>query len=265
VILQERAGDLLLIAQGDHAALSGRVMTAWQADGFPDRPTRPAVLDATSLHDIGWEEEDTAPLWNPQTGQPYDFVSAPVAVRQRIWPRAVQCLASRDPYVAALVAQHALTIFRRFAGDAEWRDFFAALEGLRDDQFAAAVAAAASPAVRDDENSSRSATSPERPRDLSSFLQDYAIVAIGDLLSLVFCNGWRDPQPMEGYHAILHGDLLSVTPDPFGGARVPLQVRARRLPRRRYESEDDLREAWAQAPVVTLTGTAIGTSSGPSA
>ena len=52
---------LVLIRQPDHAALSERLMRAWQADGFPRRATRAAVLVAVREHDNGWLEPGRRP------------------------------------------------------------------------------------------------------------------------------------------------------------------------------------------------------------
>ena len=122
-------------------------------------------------------------MWTPRAATPYDFISALIEVRQAIWPRAVAELAAEDSYVAALVAQHALTVYRRYQHDPAWRPFFPRMEALRDDLVAASA-----------------------PPGLTSFLQDYTIVGLGDLFSLIFCNGWPEPYLMEGYRAILTGD-----------------------------------------------------------
>ncbi len=74
----------------------------------------------------------------------------------------------------------------------------------------------------------------------------------------MFCNGWREPHLMEGYEAVLEGDRLVVTPDPFGGVVVDLEVPARAMPLRPYWSQDDLDHAWAEAEPTRLTGSAIG-------
>jgi hypothetical protein len=247
VIVRRDESTFTCITQPDHAALSGRLLEAWCADGLPLRSTRAQVVLAASVHDLGWEEEDAGPRADPRTGAPVDFVSAPLEVRQSIWPRAVAALAVRDPYVAALVAQHALTIYRRFQHEPDWRGFFPPLERLRDDLYVDALRRAADAGL-------------EPPL---SFLQDYSLVGIADLVSLVFCNGWLEPHLVEGYRAILRGNVVTVAPDPFGGVAVPLDVAARRLPARRYESDADLRAAWAAAPIVTLTGLAIGEPAAP--
>ena len=236
IVRPDGPDHLLLIRQPDHAELAGRIMTAWRADKFLERPTRERVLRATSQHDFGWitglEGGDDAPRVNPETGAPFGFVDAPLSVRQGVWPRAIDRLAAEDHYVAALVAQHALTVYRRFSGDPDWQPFFKTMELRRDDLIA--------------------------PDSLFTFLQDYTIVGLGDLFSLIFCAGWREPYLMESYQAILHGDCLRIAPDPFEGATVSLEVEARRIPARAYVSDADLRTTLTEAPVVRLSGTAAG-------
>lgn len=261
MIVRRLGSDLLLITQPDHAALAARIMEAWRAGGFPDRPTRPRVLEATREHDLGWQPVDAAPSIDPDSGWPYEFINAPLDVRQQLWPRAIDQLAARDPYVAALVAQHALTVYRRFAPTPGWETFFPVIERRRDDLFADLATATPPPGA---------APAPS----FDSFLQDYVIVGLGDLFSLIFCNGWTDPYLQEDYRAILQqdfqgdtrGDLqrdcqgwrLMISPDPFAGAEVPLDVQARRIPNRRYASDEDLRHTLAGAPTVHLTGVATG-------
>lgn len=236
MIVRQVNSDLLLISQADHAALAERIMMAWRADGFPGRPTRPQVLEATRQHDAGWLPLDVSPSVNPETGLPYDVVNVPVEVRQGAWPRAIDELAPEDPYIGALVAQHAWTVYRRFTGDAQWDPFFAEMVRRRD-------ALLATQSV-----------------DWETFEHDYAIVGMGDRWSLVFCYGWKEPNERGGYRATLDhsGGRLEITPDPFEGAAVPLEVPARRIPARRYASDGDLRETLTTAPVVHLTGIACG-------
>lgn len=264
MIVRRIGSDLLLIAQLEHSKLAGRIMTAWRADGFLDRPTRARVLEATSVHDQGWRQVDAAPIVDPETGTPYDVVNAPLEIRQGAFPRAVEELARQDPYIAALVAQHAVTVYRRYDTTPEWTEFFPRLERRRDELLA-----------------------ETQPLDFETFMRDYAIVRIGDRWSLVFCNGWLEPNEMLGYTAQLHGSVpaaghgngdsdgngsdsgtvnggwLQITPDPFAGAIVPIDVPAWRIPARRYASDADLRDAVAQAPVIRLAGVIAGSAPVP--
>jgi hypothetical protein len=238
MIVRATESQLLCLSQSDHAALAARLAEAWAADGLPGRPTRERVIEAVRLHDIGWTPEDRAPRFDAATHGPHGFVTAPVDVRQGAFLGAVEELAPGDPYVAALVAQHGLTVYRRFQHEPAWAGFFPALERRRDDLCGRVLAAAGDVPF--------------------TFLQDYTVLGLCDLFSLVFCNGWREPHLMEGYEAVLEGDRLVVTPDPFGGVVVELDVPARALPMRPYWSQDDLDTAWAAAEPARLTGCAIG-------
>lgn len=229
VIIRRATDGLLFITQTDHAALAARIMAQWHA--LRDHPRREAILAATHNHDDGWREED-AMLHVSRDGEPLDFTAVPAEVKQRIWPRAAERLAAQiDPYVGALVAQHALTVHAPLRDNPQWRRFFATMERTRDALRSRAAVAGA-----------------------ECFDDDYAFVRIGDQLSLIFCNGWTAPLAGIGYRAILNGITLEVRPDPFAGVRVPLAIHARSLPARTYTSADDVRAAYADAPVIALEG-----------
>jgi hypothetical protein len=233
VIIRRASDRLLFITQPDHAALAAHIMAHWR--GLRDHPRRDAILAATEHHDDGWREEDQT-MHVSDGGEPLDFIAVPPAVKQRIWPRAAERLATHiSPYVAALVAEHALTVHAPLRDNPEWQRFFATMERARDGL------------LQRGEHGDR-----------RRFEEDYAFVRTGDQLSLIFCNGWTAPLAGIGYRAILNGITLEITPDPFDGARVPLAVPARSLAAREYSSADDLRAACADAPSLVLDGRAIG-------
>ena len=233
VIIRSAPDHLLFITQPDHAALAARIMEYWRLGGFSDHARRAVILEATRHHDDGWREED-AELHLNDRGEPLDFVAVPSFVKHRIWPRAAERLARVSPYVAALVAQHALTVYHQHRGKTEWREFFDMMGRTRDRLLAAAG---------------------ETADNLS---QDYPFVRTGDLLSLSFCNNWTTPLSGTGYRAILKDITLEITPDPFEGARIPLHVQARRVPRRPYASAMELREELERADEVSVEGEAVG-------
>jgi hypothetical protein len=234
MIIQPSGDSLLFVTQADHARLSAELMDAWCEGGLPQHPRRAAILAAARNHDDGWLEEDDE-MHVDATGEPLDFVAVPAYVKHRIWPRAASRLAERDPYVAALVAQHALTIHGQQRGDPAWQAFFDTMDALHAELVAA--------------------SGPDAARTLPL---DYVFVQTADQLSLIFCNGWRTPFARIGGRTILTGGTLDTSPDPFAGRRVPLQVPARRLPARSYASARELRTAYAAAPALSLEGEAIG-------
>jgi hypothetical protein len=193
------------------------------------RPRRDAILHAIAEHDNGWAEEDAAPTVNPKTGNVVDFVSAPLSVRHAVWPRGVARL-SDNPWAAALVAQHALTVYDRFRSEAGWTSFFAEMEAAR----GAMVRASRMP--------------------LDDLVADYAFVRLADLISLTFCTGWTDEHRFDDWTIQLSGTRVVVTPDAFGGVTIPIEIRARVIRNQPFRSDAELRDVLSEANMTTVRG-----------
>jgi hypothetical protein len=240
VIVRPFGDQLLLVTQPDHAALAAAIMSRWRRDGLEASPRRGDILLAVRAHDDGWVERDRAPSVDP-SGHVVDFLHLPDRERHRLWPLGVARL-SAAPYAAALVAEHAIQVHGHHRASPGWEGFFAEMTESRRTHLAAAA-----PATDDD------------------LRRDYFFIRMGDLLSLTFCSGWIDPQRDGPYEALLDGARLTVGPDPFAGTSVPLAVSARCLPNRPFAGDRDAAEAFAAAPVVSLTGVATGAAGrGPS-
>jgi hypothetical protein len=228
-MIVRQAGHLLhLISQPDHAALARRIMQRWAP--LHDAERRASILLAIEEHDNGWREPDASPSVDASTGAVFDFIHVPAPVRQAVWPRGVNRLAHDDPWAAALVAHHAVTVYDRYRSDAEWRDFFPQMERLRDDLVTTTR------------------------RTAAQLRHDYAFVRIGDLISLIFCTRWDEAQTYDTWTFTRDGDRVLVSPDAFGGQQVPIAVPAREIPARRYTGDEDLQRVIRTSPVVTLSG-----------
>jgi hypothetical protein len=220
-----------LITQPDHAQLARTIME--QCVDLAARPRRDAILYAIAEHDNGWAEEDAAPAVNPDTGRVIDFVSAPLSVRHAVWPRGVARLAI-DPWAAALVAQHAITVYDRFRSEAAWQPFFAEMEAARSAMLLASGFT------------------------LDDLAADYPFVRLADLISLTFCVGWTDVQRFGTWTIQLSGTRVVVTPDVFGGATIPIQIEAAAIRDQPFRSDEELREALRHAGSTTLRGEVAG-------
>ncbi len=124
MIVRTLPESIQLVTQPDHARLAGRIMEDCLPLAMHAR--RASILLAAAEHDNGWIEEDAAPAVDAD-GRVVDFVTAPLSVRHGVWPRAIARLAG-DPWAAALVAQHAITVYDRFRVEPEWSTFFAEME-----------------------------------------------------------------------------------------------------------------------------------------
>jgi hypothetical protein len=221
-----------LITQPDHAALARRVMERFAP--LHDAERRASILLAVEEHDNGWREVDVAPTVNPENGRVFDFVTIPIDSRQAVWPRGVMRLADEDVWAAALVAHHAITVYARFQPDPEWKAFFRRMEALRDE------------------------LAGTTGRNFAQLTHDYVFVRVGDLISLFFCTYWDEPQAFDRWTFTRNGNHVSVSPDPFGTREWPIAVRAREIPARKYENDEDLQQTIRRSPIVTLSGVVSG-------
>lgn len=100
MIVQRRETETRLIAQNDHALLSGE---------FARRLTASVPLDviiAIALHDCSWLEPDDSPLFDANTGLPYDFQSLPALSKASLYRAGIDRLMVTHPYAALLVSIH---------------------------------------------------------------------------------------------------------------------------------------------------------------
>jgi Protein of unknown function (DUF3891) len=237
VIIRRFASSQQLITQPAHAALAERIMRQWQPGHFPDSLRKASILNAIEHHDSGWSEIDEALVVDETTGQLLDFIEVPDSLKRDSSSRGIERLAL-DPYAAALVAQHRLHVYRRYAEHQEWAAFFASVKAARDSYLRAAG-----------------------PGSLDQLLRDYAFVRAGDLASLAFCNNWKDTAADEcGYAMHLEGTSLFIVPDPFDGRAIEIDIEAREVDNQSFASAADARRAVAAAPIVTLKGLVRGKS-----
>jgi hypothetical protein len=237
VIVRPHQDQWLLITQPDHAALSARIMESWTARGLPWHPRREIILLATREHDGGWADVDASPIVDPASGEILDFIHVPESIRQEVWPRSVERL-DGEPYAAALVAQHAINVYRDHRTKPGWAPFFAKMEELRYRCLS------------------------RTPHALETLTADYQFVRLGDLVSLLFASHWAnrsDAPRVEGDHTIRVGPgQVIVSPDPFDGAHLSFTLTGRLLSSRTYNDAADAARAFAAAPTVELVGTAYG-------
>jgi Protein of unknown function (DUF3891) len=238
MIVRDEGETFLLITQPDHARLAEQIVARMRSESALASADRDAIPLATREHDNGWIEVDAEPTIEPGTGRPRDFMSGPATVKHELWLRGIARAAKTNLRAGALVAEHALTVYSYRRGTSEWESFFASVSALRDDLLAALGISSG--------------------ESRATFERQYRCVQLGDAFSLHFCNGWNGSDTTLEYQATLQGASLLVSPDPFGGVTVPLRVLGRRLPKRAYRDDGDLRDAVAAATPLVVEGKAQG-------
>ncbi len=232
MIVRPAQNSLHLITQPDHAHLAAKIIE--HAVALTAHPRRDAILLAVAEHDNGWAEEDAAPILNPATGQVADFVNVPLAVRHRVWPRAIQRL-EQHPWTAALVAEHAIVVYDRFRAEPGWDPFFSGMVAARDRMVQASGLS------------------------FDELVSDYEFLRLADLISLVFCMAVTQAQVFAQWLVQFTGDSVVVTPNPFDHATIPIEIRAREISNQPFRSDEDLRTTVGAASSVILKGTVSGT------
>lgn len=215
MIVVEEGSSLLLITQPDHARFAAELLALWRTDGLPEHPRRAQLLEAVREHDNGWQEADAAPRVDPVTGRPYDFLSFPLAPRLEVWERGWERFFVEQPYVALLIAHHALALHQKERRKPGWEEL---LERLEDSC---------------EELKKRAAVSDEQ------VAQDYRFLALADALSLAVCNRWSEPIEKPGFLGYFRESQLYLDPFPLAGA-TSFEIPLRRLPCRPYRGDADL-------------------------
>lgn len=122
-MIRRRVGNqFILITQDDHARLSGELARHLGTSRY----ARPSPFDeftaAVTLHDAGWPEHDRAPELN-KDGYPIDVFETTRDIALRVWPGAPIATAAGGPWAELLVSLHILAlsanIIARSAGGRE--------------------------------------------------------------------------------------------------------------------------------------------------
>jgi hypothetical protein len=263
MIVQRRAGELLLIRQTDHAALSGVLAEHWGAGDFAWPEPRASVLLAAARHDDGWREWEEAPKVNPATRRPYNFTEMPVGEHFPFYLRGIDGVVRDDRYAGLLVCLHLSGLYRKRYG----LDHGPGLERFPPD---------VRPLVEDYlrqlddrqrqlwEQLRRDSTVPAEAVEDVAVWTDYRLLQVYDLFSLYFCTA-----PLREYtlrHVPVNasrpdteiklrplgGDALTVDPYPLDIAPLRVTVPARVVADRDYNGDEDLRTTLAASAVEAL-------------
>jgi hypothetical protein len=214
VIVRARDGELWLLAQDDHARLSGSFAALWDGGGLPPPPAE--VVRAAAIHDRGWRQWDARPLVDPATGLPHPYSRMPGEDYRRIWTGTLEGAWREGELAGLLVSGHGMRFFGRKRG-ADDRAFLAEQRGR--------------------EAAAREALDRRQSARLGLWHEWFFF---WDGLSLFCCEGWPSPWvqrlPLLGGGKVelvvrRHprsrgapgGETVSVSPFPF---RAPFRVEA---------------------------------------
>lgn len=227
MIVAPSDGQWLVITQNDHAHFAGELLALWRADGLPDHPRRQPLLFAAREHDNGWAEIDSAPMCDPASGRPLDFMTVSRDTRWDVWRRGTRRHVEREPQAALLIVRHAIHLHRARLQNPEWSELFAHWHELEAELMATTGITEA------------------------TLEDDYRWLELSDLLSLAVCNLWTREVVSHGYCGALRDVIypadaqtvaagsLVLDPFPLAGATT-FHIACRVIPDRPYAGDADL-------------------------
>ena len=232
----DHAGQTLAISQPAHAWVAGQLLRAWP--GGLD----PALLLAAEQHDLAWLDWETRPVFEPATRRPKLFRDVGAADHAPIWTVAVErARTAWGTRVALLVSRHGGVIYTRFtdrhrvgAADAEAASAYLARQAPLEAAWAAQLGLSAGELAHDSD-----------------------LIALADTLSLGLCGGVALPLDIPGpgtpttYHMARSGAGCTLSPWPFTGRVVTVDVEARHLPAEGFGTGAEM-QRWVATAAVPL-------------
>jgi hypothetical protein len=252
MLVREDDRGALVIGQPSHAWLSGQLARAWGNERFGAVEPFEAVCLAAEQHDIGWASRDLEALFNPETGWPHSFMDLPLGIHLELWTDAPRLLIAQSRYAALLVSMHGRRLYQARdlaelppAKAEAIRRFLGQQEALQAKLLASLQA-----------DPGTAASADERLVERNSQL-----IRTWDRLSLAVCQGSQEAIAKETPTRNGSVDLMLVSEDegrvwrldpwPLQEPVVAVHCEGRRL-KRRYENEDEMRDALDRAPWETL-------------
>ncbi len=241
MIIRQEKNSLEFYTQIDHAAAAAALANHLQ----PSHNSRELVAETIRLHDVAWKEVDEKPTVL-EDGRPRDFLNMAAEVAVLTWTRSIKEVLENLGELSALVvsqhfsrlAQGALGSGSRSSNDEALFETFLNQQGnLRQrlgPQSAEAVEEMASYLHLFDTITVFMLTSSDSHSDMRMKPIPFSLNGCGAMpLQLQWCS-------RRG---------IQVDPWPFDSASIALDVPCRILPARRYADDEDLQQAFQNAPL----------------
>jgi hypothetical protein len=221
MIVRDRVDSWQVVLQTDHADLAAAFARAWtERDERHD-----SLVLATERHDDGWAVWEQAPLVEPETGRPINFLDVGVPAHLAFYRACIAAVSDQDPYAGLLVSMHGAGIYRQRYGT----DLALAL--TRADEVAEQV----EEFVAEQEASHAGRLAATGSSDEERWA-DYHRLQLYDRLSLYFCM--RDAENGEPWEILdyrlapLGAWRVTIDPYPFASSPVSFSLLRRVVPRR---------------------------------
>jgi len=107
IVRKQADGSLILIAQTNHAELSGQFAANWGNDVFARPRPFQSVVRAAIYHDAGWYRYEAQPTYDVATKTTPNFPQVPADPTQlAAYQWAIDWMTDIDPYAGLLISRH---------------------------------------------------------------------------------------------------------------------------------------------------------------
>lgn len=237
MIVRDTGDAWQVVLQTDHADLSAAFARAWADRG----PHHASLVIAAERHDDGWAVWEQAPLIEPETGKPLNFLDVQVPAHLAFYRAGIAAISDEDAYSGLLVSMHGAGIYRhRYGSQPELQLTHAAeveelVDAFVEEQEAGYAARTAAAGASDEER-----------------LADYHRLQVYDRLSLYFCLKDIDAgegDDVAGYRLEpLAPRRVGVEPYPFLEQPARFSLLRRILPKRAWTLDEFRGELLGSAP-----------------
>lgn len=256
-----------LITHPDHARLAGAFAAAWGNEQFRKPEPRKRVLHGIATHDDGWADRDAHPCMTREgkpsafstelVGKYSAFEEIDLADYLTVRERAVRIIAELDPYAGLLIAMHTYNLLTAHADRSTIAadqlpllDSFLEHQRAYQQELLSRIEADDSLAAKD--------------KDSATIQEHFRLLQACDNLSLLTCVDYARPANLLHALALNGGgeaeiQVLPVAsrhfrlePWPFNDDGLTFRFPARHVSGRRFDSNYELEEAFAAAPVTWL-------------
>ena len=257
IVRKLASGEAMLLTQTDHSRLAGFLASHWGNDTFAPLQPYESVARAATFHDFGWLRYETRPEINPETGEPYTFITLPFdPIQLEAYQWCVDWLSSVDPYSALLVGMHRVGLWKsryQTITYPAWR--------YADVKLPQEIHAFIDREEPIQEHQRKSVGG-------DTIWTNYRLLQVWDLLGLYFTVGEPYEHAVEPVPTAYDGDLKSgvrmhmhpvadnrvaFDPYPFDVRPLTVHVPYRRVDRASFANGDEFRKAFFQAVPELLT------------
>lgn len=267
-MIRRHDGDrFLLVAQHDHALLSGQLAEHYGNGRFARPEPRGAVIRAVGMHDCGWPMHDQRPTLNKE-GWPVDVFETPLPLALKVWQAGTDRMEGEDVYARMLVSLHVLGLSAFAASHAHTRTEIFELNRFQHKQIELQEQLRRKLGMSTEIPLRLGLATEGKDENEERLKRNHTILQAMDRLSLALCctevvfPKIENVAPKAGAAAVTLSfartgeTAVKVEPWPFDAEVLSAQVPYRAVAARKYVSQEEFAEAYAKAPVEMMNVTA---------